>query len=119
MKKNYFFRAYADILNIVPSKKKYCLKFIFFLIGSLLDLLTISLIPILINKLLLNENNSVNFYNIIYFDKLNPEYALSFFILIFIIKIFIYILIYYDFINYSYSFKNLIIIKIFNNILNL
>ena len=118
MKKNYFFRAYADILNIVPSKKKYCLKFIFFLIGSLLDLLTISLIPILINKLLLNENNSVNFYNIIYFDKLNPEYALSFFILIFIIKIFIYILIYYDFINYSYSFKNLIIIKVFNNILH-
>ena len=117
MKNFFYFKIYREIFKIVPSKIKYLQKFIYFLFGSFLDLFTISLIPLLINKIL-NNNNENGFYDFLSLDDYNFNFLLLFFVTIFIIKIIVYIVIYYDFINYSHNFKNIILLKIFKNILN-
>ncbi len=117
MKNFFYFKIYREIYKLVPSKIKYLQRFFYFLIGSFLDLFTISLIPLLINKVL-NNNNENSFYNFLSLDNYDLNFLLLFFISIFIIKLVIYIIIYYDFINYSHNFKNIILLKIFKNILN-
>ena len=59
MKNFFYFKIYREILKLVPSKIEYLQKFIYFLFGSFLDLFTISLIPLLINKILNNDNENV------------------------------------------------------------
>ena len=117
MKNFFYFKIYREIFKLVPSKIKYLQKFIYFLFGSFLDLFTISLIPLLINKIL-NNNNENSFYDFLSLDNYNFNFLLLFFVTIFIIKIIVYIAIYYNFINYSHNFKNIILLKIFKNILN-
>ena len=117
MKNFFYFKIYREILKLVPSKIEYLQKFIYFLFGSFLDLFTISLIPLLINKILNNDNEN-GFYDFLSLDNYNFNFLLLFFVTIFIIKIIVYIAIYYNFINYSHNFKNIILLKIFKNILN-
>ena len=108
------FSVYKNIFQLVPSKIEYIKKFFYFICGSSLDLLSISLIPIIVSKVINTENESISFINK-YFDY-ELKYLILLLLGVFIFKLIIYLVIYYNFINYSYDIKNSILKKIFFNI---
>ena len=59
--------VYNSIFQLVPSKIDYIKKFFYFIFGSSLDLLSISLIPLIVSKVINTESRSISFINK-YFD---------------------------------------------------
>ena len=89
-------------------------KFFYFFCGSLLDLLSISLIPLIITKIINPENENLYFISKYFHNDL--KYLILTLVGIFVFKLIIYLVIYYNFISYSYDIKNKILKKIFFNI---
>ena len=108
------FSVYSKVFQLVPSKKEYLTKFFYFFCGSLLDLLSISLIPLIITKIINPENENLYFISKYFHNDL--KYLILTLVGIFVFKLIIYLVIYYNFISYSYDIKNKILKKIFFNI---
>ena len=106
--------VYNSIFQLVPSKIDYIKKFFYFIFGSSLDLLSISLIPLIVSKVINTESTSNSFINK-YFDY-DLKYLVIFLLGVFTLKLIVYLIIYYNFIGYSYDIKNSLLKKIFLNI---
>ena len=106
--------VYNSIFQLVPSKIDYIKKFFYFIFGSSLDLLSISLIPLIVSKVINTESRSISFINK-YFDY-DLKYLIIFLLGVFTLKLLVYLIIYYNFISYSYDIKNSLLKKIFLNI---
>ena len=106
--------VYNSIFQLVPSKIDYIKKFFYFIFGSSLDLLSISLIPLIVSKVINTESRSNPFLNK-YFDY-DLKYLIIFLLGVFTLKLIVYLIIYYNFISYSYDIKNSLLKKIFLNI---
>ena len=87
--------VYNSIFQLVPSKIDYIKKFFYFIFGSSLDLLSISLIPLIVSKVINTESTSNSFINK-YFDY-DLKYLVIFLLGVFTLKLIVYLIIYYNF----------------------